>query len=265
MINIDKKLFLQHPTNIIAITSGVGSMGKTWLATTLAHALNILHQSVLLFDADSGLLNADFQLATGAGRYLDDVINGNITMNQAIVAVNKKKFDVIAAAAGSEVLKSVPDGRLQILSEELSILARCYKYTIMDLSSSEKIIRNLLPMQVNLILVCTQEPSNLVSTYQFLQNMGELAQYGNLQIVVNYANSQEDGMRTYNTLRQACEQYIKKTPQLLGVIRRDTRVRDAIRNHSLFLSRYQHSEAAEDVMAIAHKLVEKGEQNATEL
>ena len=61
MINTDKNLFLQQKHNVIAITSGVGSMGKTWLATTLAHAVNSLKKSVLLFDADNGLLNTVFQ------------------------------------------------------------------------------------------------------------------------------------------------------------------------------------------------------------
>ena len=261
MVNIDKNLFLQHPHNIVALTSGVGSMGKTWLATALAHALNVLRKNVLLFDADSGLLNIDFQLDMNVEYYLDDALKDLITLNQSITSVNKKKFDMITAMAGSEILKSISSGRLQILNEELSILAHNYDYTILDLSSSEKIITHLLPFHSDLILVCTQDPSNLVSTYQFLQNMGERSQYGNLQIVVNYAHSYEEGVRTYNTLRQACEQYIKKTPQLLGIVRRDTRVRDAIRNHTLFLSRYPHSEAAEDIMNIAHKIINKEGEN----
>ena len=62
MINTDKNLFLQSARNVIAITSGVGTMGKTWLSITLAHALNTLKHSVLLFDADNGLLNIESQL-----------------------------------------------------------------------------------------------------------------------------------------------------------------------------------------------------------
>lgn len=78
--------------------------------------------------------------------------------------------------------------------------------------------------------------------------------YKSLQIVINYANSYEEGLRTYDTLRRACEQYMTATPKLLGIIRRDTKVRDAIRNHVLLLNRYPNSEAAEDVVNIARKL-----------
>lgn len=267
MINRDKTekdLFLPQPGNIIAITSGFGSMGKTWLAVTLSHALNLERKSVLLFDADNGLLNTEFQLNLSYKYSLNDVISGNATLNQAAAPVNRKKFDVISASAGSGVLEDVPVGRLQVLQEELILLARNYDAVLIDLASSEKIINNLLPKQTNLILVCTNDPSNLVSTYNFLQNMAGSYQYKSLQIVVNYANSYEEGLRTYNTLRRACEQYSTAMPQLLGVIRRDTRVRDAIRNHAMLLNRYPMSEAAEDVSAIAGKLINREKTNVRE-
>lgn len=259
MINIDRNLFLQPAHNIIAITSGVGSMGKTWLATTLAHALNSLHESVLLFDADNGLLNLEAQLGISNENSLNRVLNGEITLNQAVITLNRRKFDVIAGLAGSNILESTPEGRLQILREDLLLVARNYNHLLIDLQASDKISDNILPFGSELILVCTNEPSNIVSTYKFLQECVGNDKYKNMQIIVNYAHSYEEGLQTFNTLRRACEKYISKTPSLLGVVRRDTRVRDAIRNHTLLLTRYPTSEAAEDIMQIAHKLLQKGE------
>lgn len=252
-IKIDKNLFLTPATKITAVASGFGSMGKTWFSITLSHALNLLHKSVLLFDANNGLLNTDFQLDIAYKSYLNQVIAGEITLNQAVTPVNKKKFDVISGMVGSDLLEGVPTGRLQILREELALLAQNYDNVVVDLPSSEKILYNLLPPS-DLILVCTNEPANVVSTYDFLQKNNVCFAYKSLQIVINYANSYEEGLRTYDTLKHACGQYMTSTPRLLGVIRRDTRVRDAIRNHVLLLNRYPGSEAAEDVMNIAKKL-----------
>ena len=78
--------------------------------------------------------------------------------------------------------------------------------------------------------------------------------------MVNYAQSYEEGLQTFNMLRHACERYINQTPELLGVIRRDTRVRDAIHNKVPLLSRYPNSEAAEDVMQIAHSILKYKEK-----
>jgi len=259
MINIDKNLFLQPAHNTIAITSGVGSMGKTWLTVTLAHALNMLHEAVLLFDADNGLLNIEAQLDLHNSCPLNLVTSGEMTLNQAIVSLGRRKFDAICGTAGSNILESTPVGRLQILRDDLLLVARNYQHLLIDLPTSDKISADILPFGSELILVCTSEPSNIVSTYKFLQESSGEDKYKNMQIIVNYAHSYEEGLQTYNTLRRACEKYVRMTPSLLGVVRRDTRVRDAIRNHILLLNRYPNSEASEDIMRIAQKLLYKGE------
>lgn len=258
MIHIDKNLFLPSGQNLIAVTSGADGMGKTWLAASLAHALNIQRRSVLLFDADSGLSNIQSQLGWSGHALLNDAADDQITFNQAIIPVNKRKFDFLATAAGSELWEAMPVGRLQIYKDYLQSMAQNYDDVVIDLPAREKIMTHLMPPQIRLILVCTGEPANLVATYHFLQHKKLLSNYKSLHIVVNYANSYEDGLRTYNTLRRACEKYIEKTPPLLGVVRHDTHVRDAIYNHALLLQRYPTCEAAEDVSQIAQRLL-KGE------
>lgn len=257
MINKDKNLFLQQKRNVIAITSGIGSMGKTWLALTLAHAVNSLKNSVLLFDADNGLLNTEFQTGVFLQGGIRQVLMAEKTLNQIITPLNRKKFDIVSDVPGSNVLEDPPVGRLQILREDMSVIAQNYDYTFIDLPAKEDLLKHFLPSSSDLILVCTNEPSNLVSTYNFLQKITDYAKYKNLLIVVNYANSYEEGLQTYNILRHACEQYIKVLPPLLGVVRRDTRVRDAINNKVLLLNRYPSSEAAQDIMQIARRIVEK--------
>ncbi len=260
MINTDKNLFLQSARNVIAITSGVGTMGKTWLSITLAHALNTLKHSVLLFDADNGLLNIESQLDLKKRIPLNEAVIANATLNQTIIPYNRHKFDMTVGTAGSDILAAAPIGRLQILKDDLLLLARQYDDVIIDLPDSEKIMTHFLPQGSDLILVCTDSPSNIVATYMFLQNYATTEKCKNLQIIVNYAQSYEDGLQTYNTLRRACEKYINATPALLGVVRRDTRVRDAIRNRVLLINRYPNSEAAEDVLQIARKLIKKEEE-----
>ena len=227
------------------------------MATTLAHALNQQHRSVLLFDAAGGLLNLNFQLGLDDHNTLGEVLDGHLTINQALTPLNKHKFHILSAPSGSNLLEDVPIGQLHLLREDLMALAQNYQYVIIDLPATEKIIKHLMPHEINLLLICTDDLSNLVSTYNFLQSNDIRDNYAELQIIVNYANSYEAGLRTYNSLRRACEQYVKKTPPLMGVIRRDTRIRDAIRNGALLLNRYPNAEASEDVVNIAGKILEQ--------
>ena len=48
--------------NAIAVASGKGGVGKTWLSITLAHALANLGRRTVLIDGDLGLANVDIQL-----------------------------------------------------------------------------------------------------------------------------------------------------------------------------------------------------------
>ncbi len=242
--------------NMIAVASGKGGVGKTWFSVTLAHALSAFKQKVLLFDGDLGLANIDIQLGLMAKDDLGSVISESKTLNQVVTHSDKTHCDIIAGRSGSAGLASMPIGRLQILGEDLSLLAHNYNKVILDMGAGlEKSVRILSSLAEKIIVLCTDEPTSLTDAYAFIKIMSMQYPKCNLYIVVNQANSAREGERTYETLLKACRNFLKISPPLLGVIRRDTRVRDSIRSQMPLLSRYPTSEAAEDVVAIARKLI----------
>jgi flagellar biosynthesis protein FlhG len=77
---------------------------------------------------------------------------------------------------------------------------------------------------------------------------------GDAHLVVNQASSRSAGERTFATLERACRSFLGRAPNLAGIIRRDERVRDAIRRQTLLRLRHPNSPAAADVEAIARLL-----------
>ncbi|MBC8339391.1 MAG: MinD/ParA family protein [Rhodospirillales bacterium] len=242
--------------NMFAIASGKGGVGKTWFSITLAHCLARLGAKTLLFDGDLGLANLDIQLGLTPKHDLGSVVAGRLTLNQAITPYDDGGFEIIAGRSGSGGMLNITAARMKTLSNDLRVLAADYDKVLMDLGAGvERTVQQLTNGAGNVIVVITDEPTSLTDAYAFIKVMQTESPGLSFQIVANAVNSTREGERTYNTLLKACEGFLKISPPLLGVIRRDSKVPDAIRRQASLLTRYPNAEAATDVEAIAKKLI----------
>ena len=242
--------------NVIAIASGKGGVGKTWFAITLAHALARAGQRALLFDGDLGLANLDIQLGLTPKHDLGAVIAGRLSLAQAAAPCPEGGFDVIAGRSGSGGLANIAASRVQMLCDDIVAFAAAYDTAILDLGAGvDRTVRQISHSAATCIVIATDEPTSLTDAYAFIKMVNAERPGRDTRIVVNVANSTKEGERTYQTLLKACQGFLKMTPPLLGIIRRDAKVREAIRNQTPLLTRYPNCEAAIDVETIARRLI----------
>jgi flagellar biosynthesis protein FlhG len=246
--------------NAIAVASGKGGVGKTWLSVTLAHALANSGRRVLLFDGDLGLANVDIQLGLTPAVDLGSVLESDLPLERAIVRYVQGGFDVIAGRSGSGSLATIPGPRLLKLSDGLAQVAARYDHVVLDLGAGvERNVRHLAARCGTCLVVTTDEPTALTDAYAFIklamQPGNAAAPRGEIRVAVNSAASPAEGERTYGTLLKACQSFLKFSPPLAGIIRRDNHVKDSIRAQTPILTRYPTSTAAKDVIALAGRLV----------
>ena len=240
---------------IIAVASGKGGVGKTWLSITLAHALARRRQRILLFDGDLGLANADIQLGLMPERDLGTYISGKASLVDAVIPFTDGGFSVIAGRSGSGSLAALSPARLSSLVTDLKELARSYDRVIIDLGAGiEPPVRMLASAASTILVVTTDEPTALTDAYAFIKVTTAARVGADLRVVVNLATSASAGERTYATLAKACNEFLKFTPPLAGIVRRDPRVRDAIRAQEALFNRHPNSDAAADIEALARRL-----------
>jgi flagellar biosynthesis protein FlhG len=242
---------------IIAIASGKGGVGKTWFSITLAHALARAGQRVLLFDADLGLANVDIQLGLMPKRDLGAVIAGRATLKEVVVRHDAAGFDVVPGRSGSGALSGVDPAALDRVLAALREAAGGYDAVLLDLGAGlDRSVRHMAAFADTLVVLVTEEPTSLTDAYAVVKLHGVDRPGGDSRVVVNQAASRATGERTHATLARACATFLGRTPPLLGVVRRDERVRDAIRRQTPLLARHPNCAAAEDVEAIAGGLLD---------
>lgn len=240
---------------LIAVASGKGGVGKTWFSISLSHALAKQGKKVLLFDGDLGLANVDVQLGMMAKRDINDVIEGNVSMKNVIQHHDDGNFDVIAGRSGHGSLAALPAPSLNDIIEQLREVVKDYDAVIIDLGAGiDRTVRFMASAADHTFVVTTDEPTALTDAYAFIKLSHAAGQSGNINVVVNMTGSTKEGETTYNTLLKACKNFLKIEPPLIGTIRQDKRVRDAIRAQSLFLTRAPTVETAEDLEKIAGRV-----------
>lgn len=246
------------PNNLIAVASGKGGVGKTWLSTTLAHIIARSGRRVLLFDGDIGLANVDVQLGLTPDKDLNNYMAGSAQLSDVITHYDAGGFDVIAGRSGSGILSTLPMEKMRQFARDLMKLTKDYDVVLLDLGAGiEQYVRFLSGLASRCLVVVTDEPTSLTDAYAFIKICRREHQHTDVQVVVNQAGTKKEGEKTYGAISTACTNFLRFTPGLAGVIRRDTKVKESIRNQTPLMVRWPSTVAATDVAALAVKLLAK--------
>lgn len=252
-------------SNVFMVASGKGGVGKTWFSISLAHSLAREGKNVLIFDGDLGLANIDIQLGLMPEKDLSSVIAGKCTLSEAIYSYKNimipegypGKLDILPGRSGSGTLSRLSVQRLMFLRQGLRAIAPQYDYVIIDLGAGiGGTVRALSPIASKAFVITMDEPTALTDAYAFMKVM-HTTENPNLEmhIVVNQADSERGGLRTYEALSTVCQNFLKFKPELLGVIRQDIHVPDSIRHQIPMAIRHPNSQAQDDLTRITEKVL----------
>ncbi|MCO6419435.1 AAA family ATPase [Siccirubricoccus sp. KC 17139] len=241
---------------LIAIASGKGGVGKTWLSITLAQALARAGRRVLLADADLGLANVDVQLGLDPARDLGVLLGGQDLAS--VVQRHAAGFDILPGRSGSGALANPGEAGFARLLAALLRARREWREVVLDLGAGlDQGVRRLAAAADLLLVVATEEPTSLTDAYAVLKLHRRDRPGGAAAVVVNQAADAAAGERTWQALDRACRGFLGAGVPLAGVVRRDARVPEAIRRRTPLLTRHPASPAARDVEVLAARLLER--------
>ncbi|MGI9433471.1 MAG: AAA family ATPase [Geminicoccaceae bacterium] len=235
-------------TRMVAVGSGKGGVGKTWLAICLAHALSRTGLRTLLVDSDVGLANVDVQLGLAKGRDLAAVLAAGEPLSRCLYSDPVTGMDIIAGRSGA----GRPTAPVQLWSErlvaELQALHDGYDIIVVDLPSGiDQGVCRLMKAADDKVVITTDEPTALTDAYALIKLTRKLDPDVVPKVAINFADNHRGGQATLEGFARVCERFLSLQPQPLGVIRRDRHVADAIGRQKPLLVCHPESDAAQDV------------------
>ena len=246
--------------HIIAITSGKGGVGKTFISANLAAALTRHGLKVLVLDADLGLANLDVVLNLHPKITLHDVFIGRASLEEAVIEA-PGGFSVLLAGSGMvEYSRLTPEVRSEFINV-VQTLAPRYDVVLLDTGAGiSDVVLFSVSLAAEVLIVATPEPTSLTDASAAIKVLATQQKRQHLRLVVNQAARAGDGRAITSQLQQVLNRFVTtetgRPVRLLhlGDIPADNAVREAVMRRQLLLQGAPGSPASLAVAQLANKI-----------
>lgn len=254
------RLPLKPLGKVIAITSGKGGVGKTFVAANLAAALAKRGHKVLVLDADLGLANLDVVLNLHPKITLHDVFTGKATLQEAVLQA-PGGFSVLLAGSGMvEYSRLTPEMRQEFLRTVNSLVPH-YDIVLLDTGAGiSDVVLFAVSLASEVVMVATPEPTSLTDAYATIKVLVGQQQRQTVRIVVNQASRRGAGVSITKQLQHVLDRFVSAGSEHpirlihLGDIPSDPEVREAVMRRQLLMQTSPSSPAGQAVSGLAGKL-----------
>lgn len=247
---------------VLAITSGKGGVGKTFVSANLAAALAKRGHRVLVLDADLGLANLDVVLNLHPKITLHDVFTGKATLDEAIIKA-PGGFSVLLAGSGMvEYSRLTPEVRDEFLQVVRSLVPR-YDVLLLDTGAGiSDVVLFSVSLASEVLVVATPEPTSLTDAYAAIKVLATQQKRQHVRMIINQTARPGDGRAITTQLQQVLDRFVTtgtgRSVRLIhvGDIPADLAVREAVMRRQLLLVNTPGCAAALAVAELARKLDE---------
>ncbi|MDD4701922.1 MAG: MinD/ParA family protein [Desulfovibrio sp.] len=246
---------MANKTLSVVLLSGKGGVGKTNISLNLSCALFQMGFKNMLMDCDLGLANLDVLLGITPDGNLQNALLGEAQVSDVLYKVEPDGFDVLPAASGVPELTELQPDMRDLLLARLEPELDKYDYVFMDVGAGiSGTVQTFAAMAAMRIVVITPEPTSLTDSYALIKVLN--ARYGlrDFMVIVNQAASASEAKSAFEKLHGACRHFLHLEPVLLGHIRIDKKLPEAVCRQQPLMKYAPGCPAAQDIQTLASRL-----------
>ena len=240
-----------HSVQTIDVTGGKGGVGKTNVSVNLGIELSRMGRKVVLLDADLGLANVDIMLGLRATHTIEDLLNGNCTINDLLLE-GPFGLKVIPAASGTQELVQLGALQHAAIINAFSELEEDIDYLIIDTAAgiSDTVLSFVRAAHEIMLVVCN-EPTSITDAYAMLKLMNSRYNLDRFHVVANMVKTPQEGREVYQKLLKVTDRFMDIALSFTGMVPMDTHIRKSVRRQKAMCEIYPDAAAAHAIRKIA--------------
>ncbi|MCB9878142.1 MAG: P-loop NTPase [Planctomycetes bacterium] len=213
----------------IAIASGKGGTGKSFLATSLAVLLHQMERRTTLVDCDFGLACDHLLLGVKPTLTLQQLLGGQCTLDQVLMQTPCGPR-LLPGASGVRRMATPTDKDLIAFARELGVMAGREDALLLDLGAGIAPATVLTMLGADWIVLVTQpEIAALVDAYAVIKCIAQLNQKARFLVVVNRVGTPGRGELAFQRLTEVAKTNVGVELHYLGEVPDD----DSVMQHRL--------------------------------
>jgi flagellar biosynthesis protein FlhG len=212
----------------LAVASGKGGVGKTFMAVNLALLAARRGQRVLVVDGDLGLANVEIAVGARPRHHLGDVLAGNADIHDALVT-GPAGVRILPAGSGLPSLARLGRDEQAKLLGLLAPLAARFDVVFVDCGAGigENVVFFAATAEACLLVV-SPEPTALADAYATVKVLSASGSVSEFLVVVNGASSDAQARATFGRLQGVVSQFLPVRLRWLGAVPHDEAVPRAV-------------------------------------
>jgi flagellar biosynthesis protein FlhG len=209
---------------VVAVASGKGGTGKSFVATNAAIALQELGLRVALVDCDFGLANAHLLFGVSPQYSLQHVLEGSASIRQAMM---RTPFGPTLVAGGSGVtgLAAMDAHQMRFLGKVLQQTAACHDIVLLDcaagLAPQTLLLASVAPC---VVMVTNPEIAALTDAYAMIKCLARQSGGPSVNLAVNRVVQAGLGKVTFDRLADVSRRFSGCQIHYLGEVPEDPAV-----------------------------------------